>query len=295
MKKSSEPRPFTSSSLALGREHLQVSDLEFEQISLLMSDRTGIHLDHSKIPMIQGRLSKRLSALGIESFREYLKYLAKSQEEMSEFIGALTTHKTDFFREPEHFDFFKKTILPMFLTQTHFRTLNVWSAACSSGEEIYTIALVLLEYFGSIANLSNAPCRLLGTDIDDGIIAKAQEGVYRQAELEPVSAELRRMGFYSGRGRFLGHFKVRSEIQQLVKFRNHNLLEEPKEFGNLRFQVIFLRNVLIYFPEETRQLVIDHVCSVLVKGGYLFVGHSESLSGLKHNLQSVSSAVYQKV
>jgi chemotaxis protein methyltransferase CheR len=269
-------------------------DGEYSLIANLMFERSGVFLDKQKIPMIQARLTKRLSELGLRDFQQYCSLLRRDDREITEFINALTTHKTDFFREPEHFEILRRHILPEWIRSSKSHQVRIWSAACSSGEEVYTLAMVLREHFMSDPMLMNWDYKIVGTDIDTNVVAKATAGVYTREVVSPVRPDLLQKYFMRGTGANNGKYRVRDELRNIVKFRQHNLLHELGAFGQVKFQAIFLRNVLIYFKEETREYVIGKLCEALVDGGYLFVGHSESLNGIKHSFRLMRSAIYRK-
>jgi chemotaxis protein methyltransferase CheR len=273
-----------------------LAEQDYLDISQLMYQRSGVNLERNKIPMIQARLSKRLSRLGLRSYREYIRLLRDNEIELCECINALTTHKTDFFREPDHFEFLRLHVLPELLEADHRnpKKFRIWSAACSSGEEVYTIALTTADFLASHPEFGEVDYKILGTDIDTNIIARATEAIYPKDLVKPVRPDILQRYFQRGCGNNAGFYRVRSEITRLTKFRYHNLLESAAHFSGMKFQVIFLRNVLIYFKEETRQKVIENIQGTLDTGGYLFVGHSESLAGIKHQLKGVGAAIYQK-
>jgi chemotaxis protein methyltransferase CheR len=275
----------------------QASDLgefEYNYISNLMHDVTGVFLDKHKIPMIQVRLARRIADLKLDGFRSYISYLRSHEEEKEHLINSLTTHKTDFFREPEHFEYLTKVVLPYIVQNDHQKKLRVWSAASSSGEEAYTLAIVLKEFFDSAPEISGWDYKILGTDIDTSVVAKASNGVYSSEVVRTIRPDLVQKYFQRGTGKNSGLYKVSPEISQIVKFRTHNLLEDLSDFGDLRFHVTFLRNVLIYFKDETREIVIKRMWQSLKPHGYLFVGHSEPLQGIDHQFKNVKASIYLK-
>ncbi len=291
---SSAALKFVPPSVPDSHAEVRMCDDEYSLIANLMFEKSGVFLDKQKIPMIQARLAKRLTELGLRDFREYCSFLRRDDREITEFINTLTTHKTDFFREPEHFEILKKHIMPEWIRNTKNHKVRVWSAACSSGEEVYTLAMVLREFFMADPMLMNWDYKILGTDIDTNVVAKATAGIYSRDVVSPVRPDLLQKYFMRGTGDNNGKYRVRDDLRRIVKFRQHNLLHELGGLGNVRFQAIFLRNVLIYFKEETREYVIGRLCDALVDGGYLFVGHSESLNGIKHSFRLMRSAIYRK-
>ncbi len=268
---------------------------EYQFFANFMHQRCGVHLEANKIPMIQARLSKRLHHLDLPDFKAYINYLKNSEAEAITCINALTTHKTDFFREPEHFDFLKSVVLPDFLQRGALKKgVSIWSAACSSGEEVYTIAMTVLDFLAQHPGARGIPLKILGTDIDTDVIQKAEKGIYPEELLSPLSPAQLQQFFLRGSGSNKGFYRIKPELSAVAKFRRHNLLESFSALGNLSFHVIFLRNVLIYFTEETRRQAIAKMSEALCPGGFLFVGHSESLAGLDHGLTNVAPAVYRK-
>ncbi len=275
----------------------QASDLgefEFTYISNLMHEVSGVFLDTHKIPMIQVRLAKRIADLKLEGFRAYISYLRAHPEEREYLINSLTTHKTDFFRESEHFDYLKDVLLPKIVSTERSKKLRVWSAACSSGEEVYTLGIVLSEFFQSQPDLAGWDYKILGTDIDTSVVARASEGVYSSDVVHVIRPDLLHKYFQRGTGKNAGFYKVGKDLRDVVKFRTHNLLEDLSDFGDLRFDVTFLRNVLIYFKDETRETVIRRMWESLKPHGHLFVGHSEPLQGIDHQFRNVKASVYSK-
>jgi chemotaxis protein methyltransferase CheR len=201
-------------------------------------------------------------------------------------IDALTTNHTSFFRESRHFEFLRDVVTPGLPDNG---PLAIWSAACSSGEEPYSIAFSLIETLGERAF---SRVSITATDISTRVLDKARKGVYPLSSLNNMSYEMRRECLMKGVGRFASHCMVKPAVRELIDFRQLNLLEDCSAVGP--FQVIFCRNVMIYFDQQTQQSVVDHLVSRLVPGGYLFIGHAESLNGIRHSLQYICSATYRK-
>lgn len=273
-----------------------IRDNDYEFIRKLVYDRSRINLGPDKRELVTARLNKRLQANKITSISEYCRFLQtqSDEEELGHLIDVISTNHTYFFREKEHFEFLYKTALPEMLERrskeswSHF---SIWSAASSSGEEPYTLAITIAEYMRK--NKVTWPWRVEGTDISHRILQKARIGVYREEAVSKVPPEMLKLYFQKGFGPQAGNYRVKPEIAEMVTYRQLNLLEgEPP--GKDLFNVIFCRNVMIYFDHPTQAELVNRLTRRLVPGGYLMVGHSESLTAIQHNLQSVKPAVYRK-
>lgn len=260
---------------------------EFERIRQIAYDFCGVDLDGKQV-LVSARLGKKVRELGLASFDAYCNYVQadKSGDAFTTMIDALTTNHTSFFREPRHFDFLRDTVVPSLGTTG---TLEVWSAACSSGEEPYTIVFSLMQCMGD-AVLSRVG--ITATDISTRVLQKAKKGMYPAASLSALPNDLMKKCLLKGVGQYAGECLVKPELRDLITFKQLNLLKDCSSVGP--FQVIFCRNVMIYFDIPTQQTVVDNLVSRLVPGGYLFIGHAESLNGIKHSLKYVSSAIYRK-
>ncbi len=260
---------------------------DFEQIRRLVYDFCGVDLTGKQV-LVGTRLGGKLRELGLPSFEKYFDYLQRdaSGQAFTTMIDALTTNHTSFFRERQHFDFLRQTILPALPAR---EPLTIWSAACSSGEEPYTIAFSLIE---ELSDAAFSRIGILATDISTRVLDRARRGLYPAAGLEGLSLTTRRLCLLKGTGDYAGSCLVKPEVRALIDFRRYNLLEDCSSFGP--FQVIFCRNVMIYFDLETQQAVVDRLVSRLVPGGYLLIGHSESLNGIRHSLQYIAPATYRK-
>ncbi|MFG1926587.1 CheR family methyltransferase [Cryptosporangium sp. NPDC048952] len=257
---------------------------EFAEISELLLRRTGIRLTPGKESLVMGRLDKRLRQLGLTSYREYLDLLARPEEpEIHQAIDLLTTNETFFFREPRHFDYLREEVLPAHPPNRPFR---LWSAASSSGEEAYTAAMVLAEA------LPNAPWEVVGTDVSARVVASAQRGLYPIAAAERIPMPLLRRYCRKGREEYTGLMAVAPELRSRVTFVRANLMNNLEGLG--RFDVIFLRNVMIYFGPETKIALLERLEAMLQPGGHLIVSLSETLKGVTSRLQLVEPSVYQR-
>jgi chemotaxis protein methyltransferase CheR len=285
-----------SSVICSGRPGLSLGQPElnpalFEKLSEFIYAESGIRLPAAKRTMLSARLYKRLRELKLESLEAYCQYLfspAGQEAEIVSLLDVVSTNKTDFFREPRHFEFLSRQALPQLAAAG--RPLNVWSAACSSGEEVYTLAMVLNEFAERQAGLDY---RILGTDISTRVLETAKRGIYDTARVEPIARDLRLkylMRSKSGDGRY----RVVPELRARCAFRRLNFMEA--DFGlREKMDVIFCRNVLIYFDRATQERVLQHLCQHLRPGGYLFTGHSESTSGLRLPIKPVAASVGRRL
>jgi chemotaxis protein methyltransferase CheR len=271
-----------------------LSSRDLNRLCRLIYDQSGITLSPEKQIMLEGRLKRRLTSLNLSSYREYCDYLfdghGHDAEEMVHLIDAVTTNKTDFFREKTHFDFLAEKLLPDFSAhEGAARDLLIWSAGCSTGEEPYTLAMVLSEYHQSHPGFR---FRVLATDISTAVLAKAEQGVFPSDVVRPVPADLRRKYFMRSRDRESNLLRVVPELRQTIEFRRLNLMED---FGMTeRADAIFCRNVIIYFDRPTQEKLFHKFTRQLVDGGYMFVGHSESLHHMDVPLVPVAPALYRK-
>ena len=241
---------------------------DFERARRLIHERAGIALGDGKAEMVYSRLAKRLRALGIARFADYIALLDDpAHPEWEHFVNALTTNQTDFFREGHHFP-----MLAAHARAIHGRPVRIWSAASASGEEAYSIAITLCETFESLA----PPVEILATDLDTRVLAHAREGIYPLEKVTALSSERLRRFFRKGRGSRAGFARVRDEVRALVDFRPLNLRDENWGVGGT-FDAIFCRNVLIYFDKPTQRQVLERLRERLEPDGIYFAGHSESL------------------
>lgn len=260
----------------------------------LVYEHSRINLGSDKQTLISNRLGKRLRQLGIASYDEYCAKLQSfgSQEEIEYLVDLISTNHTRFYREPDHFNYLTEKILPTLIPRlmSERSPLRIWSAASSSGEEPYTLAIVLSEFLRAHPAVS---WQIEATDISRGILAKAERGIYRMDAVEPVPLELLRRYFQKGVDEHEGYCRVKPELREKVRFDRVNLFQ-PEYPVHLKQNVIFCRNVMIYFDIASREAAVKRLSQHLVPGGYLIVGHSESLMGVRHGLVSIKQGVYQK-
>ena len=265
---------------------------EFEFIRSLVYERSRISLSADKRELVSARLGKRLRATNLSSVGDYCQLLQSpgAERELANLIDAISTNHTFFFRENAHFDFLKQTVLPEMRTRSakeRWPRFHIWSAACSSGEEPYSLAITLAE------SLSGWPWHIEATDISHRILEKAQAGIYRDDTIGKLPRATIQTHFQKGFGPHEGNYRVKPALRDNVSFRHLNLLEGEPPFRE-PFQVIFCRNVMIYFDRPTQEELVNKLARHLVPGGYLFVGHAESLTAIKHPLQTIRPAVYRR-
>lgn len=274
----------------------RLSVRDFNRLSRFIYDVCGIRLAPVKRTMLEARLQKRLRTLSLCSFSAYCDYLLKSDAGIAELVPMLdmvTTNKTDFFRESAHFDYLTGMVLPLW-QQRHgvrSRPFAIWSAGCSSGEEPYTMAMVLEEHAQSHPGFDY---RIMATDISSRVLETARLAVYREERIDAVPLVLRRRYFLRSRDRSSGMVRVVPHLRQKVNFGRLNFMDTDYGFQQ-QMDVVFCRNVLIYFDRPTQEVFLNRLCSHLAPGGHLFVGHSETLSGLDVPVTQVHPTIYRKV
>jgi chemotaxis protein methyltransferase CheR len=273
----------------------QLEDEDYRFICDLVYQRSRIHLGKDKKVLVTSRLSKRLRALKLASYREYCQFLRSNagEDELTILIDRISTNHTHFYREMKHFDFLREKFLPAWKARPTGKNepLRVWSAASSTGEEPYTIAIHLAEH---LAAAESGVWQIDATDISTRVLEIARQGVYESDRLAGISPDMLRRHFQKGQGDWAGSFRVKDSLRQRVNFHHLNLLEPNYPFTK-PFDIIFCRNVMIYFDRPTQETHVSYLTARLVSGGYLFVGHSESLSGVKHSLRLVQPAIYLKL
>jgi chemotaxis protein methyltransferase CheR len=268
------------------------SDADFRSLAALAYDNAGIALADNKRNLIYSRLSRRLRALGLSSFREYREYLEAVDSELEHFINAISTNLTKFFREAHHFDHFRAHVAVPFASvaqRTAGSRLRVWSAGCSTGEEPYTIAVVLAR---EIRDVARQDIRILATDIDTAVLAKGVAGEYPASSIAEVPKTYRDYFQPAAEDSDSDDIVMGDEVRSVIKFGRLNLME-PWPFRG-KFDAIFCRNVMIYFDNPTKSQIVDRFTQQLRPGGFLYIGHSESLFASHHGLQLVGRTVYRR-
>lgn len=291
----SPPRPDTALALAEidPKREFPFSDADFRNLAEYAYQHTGIALSESKRDLVYNRLSRRLRALGLRTFREYHEFLEGPQggSEKERFINSVSTNHTRFFREAHHFTHFRSTVAAQFAREhgnIGRARMRVWSAGCSTGEEPYTIALVLKR---EIAALARHDVRILATDIDTEVLGKSARGEYAAAALQEIPAEFH-SEFERRSDRQSGKLLMPESLRSLITFRQLNLMQTWPVKGP--FDAIFCRNVMIYFDASTKKSLIERFTKLIRPGGWLYIGHSESLIGAHPGLELVGRTIYRR-
>jgi chemotaxis protein methyltransferase CheR len=268
-------------------------DHVYQKLCGFILDQYGLKLGPQKKTLLEGRIRKRLQKLGIPSFREYCDFLFSPEGINSEtplLADVVTTHKTNFFREPVHFDYLTENILPDLLKSGCREHLQAWSAGCSTGEEPYTLAMVLMEYRQANPNLDFS---ILATDISGAVIEKAWKGIYDGEDIEPIPMGIRKKYLMRGKDPSENLYRVDPALRGRIVFRTLNFMDCGYGIDE-DFTVIFCRNVLIYFDRPTQEKLINRFAMHLRPGGHLFLGHSETISGLSTPFVHEAATIYRK-
>ena len=269
---------------------------QFRRLSTFIETEVGIKMPPAKRVMLESRLQKRLRTLGLTSFDAYVDHVFNvDNSEIIHMIDVVTTNKTDFFREPDHFVYLRERLLPEHVVNDGwgiYERFKVWSAASSTGEEAYTLAIVLAEY--QRQENDRFDFRILGTDISTAVLETARRAIYPTDRIAPVADQLRRRYFLRSKNRESETVRVRRVLREKAQFHRLNLMA-PRFPIRDRFHVIFCRNVIIYFDRKRQEELLRKLYRYLVPGGYLFLGHSETLAGLDLPVVSVAPTVYRRV
>ena len=264
---------------------------DFNTLRKIANEHTGIVVPDDKFDMYYARISKRIRHLGLRDFKEYCEYLQNNPDtEFKPFINSITTNLTSFFRENHHFEFLKNEAVPKLLSHNAgTKSIRVWSAGCSTGEEPYSIAISLLE---AIENQPDWSIKILATDVDSDVLSTAKQGIYSQDRVNGLPASVKRRWFMKGRGERSGTVRVSPELQQIISFKQLNLMQDwPIK---KQFDIIFCRNVVIYFDRNTKIRLLDRFADYLFNDGFLIMGHSESLQTLSKRFDVMGKTVYRK-
>ena len=265
---------------------------DMKLIAALVYEQAGIVIREHKEAMTRGRLARRVKALGLTSVAEYCAFLKTPQAagELPELINAVTTNHTAFFRERHHFDHLRKDVMPRLVQERAGRRgrIRIWSAACSSGEEPYSIAASCRE---AIGNRHDIDFKILATDIDTDILARAEAGIYPTDLIERLPADVKPLMKLEGNGA-RGEVRMADEMRRMIAFKRLNLIEKWPMSGP--FDVIFCRNVFIYFDTQTKASILDRFVTLLAPGGFLYLGHSESLPQPHANLRLIGRTIYER-
>ena len=260
---------------------------DFEQVRRILHRKSGINLSESKSQLVYSRLARRLRVLNLSDFATYLSLLDENESEQEEFINALTTNLTAFFREAHHFEIladYANTI------KKQNRTMRVWCAASSTGEEPYSIAITLAEAFGRY----DPPVEIIASDIDSNVLRDASAGIYTAQRLESVSIDRKKQFFQRGKGANSGKAKVIAELRKLIEFRQLNLLDKSWPLEG-PFDIIFCRNVMIYFDKPTQLKLLERMVKYLRQDGLYIAGHSESFAQASHIVKLIGKTTYSLV
>jgi chemotaxis protein methyltransferase CheR len=270
-----------------------LSDSEFNKLSKFIYDNYGIKLPLAKKTMLQSRLLKRLRSLKMNTFGEYINYLFSTegmQNEVLFMIDEVSTNKTDFFRENAHFEFMTNELLPHFM-KSNINNLNVWSSASSSGEEVYTLAMVLSEFKEKYPLLN---FNILGTDISKTMLSKAITAIYSENTIVHIPMHLKKKYFLRSKDINAKTVRVVQSLREKTSFQLLNLMNKNYDTKIPSFDIIFCRNVLIYFDRETQEKVLNKLIDKLKPNGFLFLGHSESVTNMKLNVKQVKPTIFMK-
>ncbi|PRO70398.1 CheR family methyltransferase [Alteromonas marina] len=265
-----------------GTREFAFEKADFKKVQQMLFKKAGINLSDAKEAMVYSRLARRIRALNLKSFNDYLAVVGRSEAELEQFINALTTNLTSFFREPHHF-----TALADYLAQ-HSNVTNIWCAASSTGEEPYSIAMVVAEAFGSF----KTPVKIIASDIDSKVLAKAKAGVYPLASISKIPIERQKQFFHKGKGANEGKVKVVDELRQMVQFKKLNLTDQSWDV-KAPLDIIFCRNVMIYFDKPTQLNVLKRMVDMLKPTGLYMAGHSENFNMHTNLVRPVGKTIYR--
>jgi len=268
------------------------TDKDFNFIRKLIAENAGININQGKRELVYARLSKRLRALELKTFRQYCKRIEEGDNlELVNCIDAITTNVTYFFRENHHFEFLSDVILPSFISdspQSRKRRLRVWSAGCSTGEEAYSIEIILRQF----KEIDNWDTKILATDLSTNVLNIAREGIYRRSQVENVTKENLKKWFRQN-AQDKNLIKVTRDLKRRIYYKHLNLNQPWKIKGPI--DIIFCRNVVIYFDKDTQKRLFDRFADILSENGFLIIGHSETMFGISDRFKLVSRTIYKKL
>jgi len=268
------------------------TDKDFDCLRQLVGERTGIVLSDAKRDMVYSRLARRLRQLKLDSFAHYCELIqdeTANANEMVQLTNAITTNLTSFFREAHHFDFLRQQVIPEWRREhAADKRIRLWSSACSTGEEPYSIAITLRQ---AMADLRGWDARILATDLDTNVLSTAQQAIYKDERIEGLSHEDRKQWFLKGKSGQGGMVRARDELRELITFRQLNLMHDWPFKGP--FDAVFCRNVVIYFNQDTQRQLLDRIADHMTPGGYLFMGHSETLHNVSNRFKLIGKTIYR--
>ncbi len=266
------------------------SDDDFNFIAKLVFEKTGIHLAPHKKNMVYSRIAKRIRKLNFNSFSEYCTLISSKNDngEMMDFINAVTTNLTHFFREIHHFKHLAEVAIPEIVRQNfNSKRLRIWSAGCSSGMEAYSIAMTLRSV---LKDVDNWDAKILATDIDTNMLNKGTQGIYSDDEYENIPAKFREE--FVSKDKINSTMIMSDKLKKLVTFKRMNFIENWPVKGP--FDIVFCRNVVIYFQKDTQKIIFNNFANVMRQGSYLYIGHSENLTGISNKFQLIGKTIYKK-
>ena len=271
----------------------KLSDKDFQKLSNFIYHQYGIKMPEAKHIMLQSRLQKRLRALRIPTFTEYVDYVfsANGHDEIIHMMDVVSTNKTDFFREIQHFEFLLDTVLPEIFDTNHQNFVKVWSAGCSSGEEPYTLAMVLSEFQQKVRGFDFS---ILGSDLSTIVLEKAVQAIYPEDRVQVIPMELKKKYMLRSKDRVKPTVRIAPELRRKASFMRLNFMDDVYSAPS-GFDIIFCRNVLIYFDRQTQEKVINKLCRHLRPGGFFFLGHSESVTGINVPLKQIKPTVFRRI
>lgn len=273
-----------------------MTDAEFARFSRFIHEQCGITLPQVKKAMLASRLQKRLRALGLSSYGQYYDYVFRppgNPDECTKMINAVTTNRTEFFREPHHFEYLRSEALPSILQhrpQGGPRTIRLWSAGCASGEEPYSLAMTMAAFISKRPGLDYA---ILATDLSTTMIAVGKRAIYDEQRIRQIPWQLRKNYVMRGVGSQKGYYRIVPELRSRVRFKQLNLMDRDLDVGG-GVDIVLCRNVIIYFDRETQQRLFRKIFDRLASGGFLFIGHAETLDGINNDFIRVAPTIYKK-
>ena len=275
------------------REEFEFTDNDFQNIRKLVKKDTGINLSEAKRDMVYARLARRLRELDMQRFSDYLAFIQTDDaaDELIQFTNAITTNLTSFFREEHHFDYLAETALPEVIKRNQAKKkIRIWCCAASTGEEPYSIAMVVKEL---TPMLRGWDVKILATDLDTNVLATAKNGIYPENRVQGISGQRQRRFFLRGSGVHQGKVSVRDELKELITFKKLNLMDKWPLRGPI--DIIFCRNVVIYFTKDTQKVLLDRFAGLVAPDAYLFMGHSESLNTVTDRFELIGKTAYRFV
>ncbi|MDY4673473.1 MAG: protein-glutamate O-methyltransferase [Treponema sp.] len=282
---------------SLSFQQKTLSETEFRKIASYIEKNVGIKMPPEKRLMMQSRLTSRLKALQLDSFKQYIDYVFSGKDtdnhEIIMMIDAMTTNLTEFFREPQHFDFMRNVALPEYAAQGRGK-IKLWSAGCSTGQEPYTLSMVMSEFIRQNPTSSIRDYSVLATDISTKVLDKAASAIYPMDAVRGIPTEIMHQYFLKGKNPSNPSVRLKQEIRNRVNFMRLNFMDDDYGFRDT-LQIIFCRNVLIYFDKTNQERVINQFLRYLEPGGYLFLGHSETIFGMTLPFKTVAPTVFQRI